>query len=182
VVGVGLSIIQYRVSWEFLSIFVSAFLVHEFGHKFLAQMYHAWAEFRIIIHTAALTAFSALPILPLKFIAPGAVFISPLSEGKNGRVAWIGPLTNLAMGAGFYFAFLVSTALPFDIAEQTLRIGVFFNAWIAIFNLIPFFGLDGSKIFGWSKLVWVLTLAAAVGLFVASEMMGGRGFRFLGGF
>jgi hypothetical protein len=34
-------------------------------------------------------------------------------------------------------------------------------------------GLDGSKIFAWNKLVWVLTMAGAVGLFLGSDLISG---------
>jgi hypothetical protein len=37
-------------------------------------------------------------------------------------------------------------------------------------------GLDGQKIFGWNKLVWVLTFAAAIGLFIGAELLKGGGF------
>lgn len=178
VTAVGLSLIGYRVRWDFLAIFVSAFLVHEFGHKFLAQMYHSWAEFRLFLFGAAVTAFSALPILGFKFIAPGAVMVGPMRENRLGKVAWIGPLTNLAMGAGFvatyYLAFGLRLAMPIEI----LAVGAWFNGWIALFNLIPFMGLDGAKILSWNKIIWVLTLAGAVGLFLVAEAL--RGGVFLG--
>lgn len=181
VAAVGLSFYHYQVRWDFLAVFISAFIVHEFGHKFLAQIYHAWAEFRVLLFGAALTAFSALPILAFKFIAPGAVFIGPLSQSKTGRVAWIGPLTNLAMGAGFVAAYLISSSLPYDIPVQILAVGAYFNGIIAVFNMIPFMGLDGAKIFGWKKSVWALTMAGAVGLYLAADIISGGGFvRLLG--
>jgi len=74
ITGVGLSFNHYRyISWQFLVIFTSAFLVHELAHKFLAQLYGL-----------LITAISALPIMPFKFIAPGAVMVG-LSDRKEGR-------------------------------------------------------------------------------------------------
>lgn len=178
VTAVGLSLIGYRVRWDFLAIFVSAFLVHEFGHKFLAQMYHSWAEFRLFLFGAAVTAFSALPILGFKFIAPGAVMVGPMRENRLGKVAWIGPLTNLAMGAGFVATYYLAFALRLAQPVEILAVGAWFNGWIALFNLIPFMGLDGAKILSWNKIVWVLTLAGAVGLFLVAEAL--RGGVFLG--
>jgi Zn-dependent protease len=115
-------------------------------------------------------------------IMPGAVFVGgPLSEGRHGRVSWIGPLTNLAMGAGFIVAYFAVEALSLDVSSQILLVGARFNGWIALFNMIPFMGLDGSKIFAWNKLVWVLTMAGAVGLFLGSDLISGSGIlRFLG--
>jgi hypothetical protein len=52
----------YRnISWQFLAIFVSAFLVHEMAHKFLAQYYGSKAEFRTYMWDIVVTAISALP-------------------------------------------------------------------------------------------------------------------------
>ncbi len=171
VTAVGLSINDYRFTWEFLAIFISAFILHEFAHKFLAQIYHAFAEFRVFLYGAVITAISALPILPFKFIAPGAVVIfSPLSEGRIGRVSLVGPLTNLAMGLGFILTHYVSPQTPYMLA------GASFNGWIALFNLIPFMGLDGQKILSWNKIIWVLTMAGAVLLFLAGNISRGRFF------
>lgn len=178
VTAVGLSLIGYRIRWDFLAIFVSAFIVHEFGHKFLAQIYHSWAEFRLNPFGAGITAFSALPFLQFKFIAPGAVMVGPIREDKFGKVAWIGPLTNLAMGGGFVAVYYLALALQLTIPIDILALGAWFNGWIALFNLIPFMGLDGAKIFSWNKVIWVLTLAAALGLFLVAEQL--MGWVFLG--
>jgi Zn-dependent protease len=168
VTAVGMSISGFRLRPDYLAIFVSAFLIHELAHKFLAQFYNAWAEFRVQLYGAVITAFSALPFIPFKFIAPGAVFISgSVSERRNGRIALIGPLTNLALGAGFLLAYFV-------FGSQILLIGARFNAWIAVFNLIPFMGLDGAKIFAWSKRLWILAMAAGIGLYAASDLAAGR--------
>jgi Zn-dependent protease len=174
VTGVGLSLFNYRFEWEFLAIFISAFIVHELGHKFLAQIYHAWAEFRVLFYGAAMTLISALPFFPFKFIAPGAVWVSGnLTRGRSGRVSWIGPLTNLAMGLGFLIAYMIGSEL--GASAQIFAIGVRFNGWIALFNMIPFMGLDGQKIFAWNKIVWILTMAASVGLYIVGEMISGGG-------
>ena len=162
VTAVGLSLNGYRhFSWQFLAIFISAFLVHELAHKFLAQYYGSWAEFRAQMSGLLITAISALPIMPFKFIAPGAVMVG-LSDGKKfGRVALIGPVTNLAMG----FSFLL-LSLFYNSYSPYFTIGASFNGWIAMFNLIPLGVLDGQKIFDWNKLVWGITMTAAMGLFI----------------
>jgi Zn-dependent protease len=172
VTAVGLSLYRFQLRWDFLAIFISAFLIHELGHKFLAQFYRAWAEFRVLFYGAVVTAISALPFFPFKFIAPGAVMISGnLSVGRYGRVSLIGPLTNLAMGTGFLCAYLLTTIL--DSPSAILLVGVRFNGFIGFFNMIPFMGLDGQKIFGWNKIAWVLTMAGAIGLFIVGDMLSG---------
>ena len=47
--------------------------------------------------------------MPFKFIAPGAVMVGLSDKNRFGRVALIGPMTNLIMG----FGFLMSTAICF---------------------------------------------------------------------
>lgn len=173
VTAVGMSFYRFQFRWDFIVIFISAFIIHELGHKFLAQFYRAWAEFRLLLYGAVITAFSALPFIPFKFIAPGVVWVSGnLSQSRSGKVSWIGPLTNLAMGTGFLLSYIIAArAVGSDI--DILLAGVRFNGFIAFFNLIPFMGLDGQKIFSWNKLVWVLTFAAAIGLFIWGDLLGG---------
>lgn len=162
VTAVGLSLNGYRhFSWQFLAIFISAFLVHELAHKFLAQYYGSWAEFRAQMSGLLITAISALPFMPFKFIAPGAVMVGLSDVNKFGRVALIGPITNLIMG----FSFLL-LSLYYGIYSPYFTIGASFNGWIAMFNLIPLGVLDGQKIFDWNKKVWIIAMAAAMGLFI----------------
>jgi Zn-dependent protease len=143
--------------------FVSAFLVHELAHKFLAQYYGSWSEFRAQVYGLVITAISALPIMPFKFIAPGAVVVGLTDRNKFGRVALIGPLTKLAMG----FLFLISAySYPY---HSYLYAGASFNALIALFNLLPFGVLDGQKIFDWNKIAWECTMATTMTLFIISH-------------
>ena len=175
VIAVGMSLYRFQLRWDFLTIFISAFVLHELAHKFLAQFYRAWAEFRVLFYGAVVTAIAALPFFPFKFIAPEAVMISGnLSINRYGRVSLIGPLTNIAMGTGFLCSYL-ALAVVGGSAHPILLVGARFNGFIAFFNMIPFMGLDGQKIFGWNKIVWVLTMAGAVGLFIGGDLLAGGG-------
>jgi len=162
---VGMSLNNYRyISIEFLLIFIMAFLVHELAHKFLANFYGSWAEFRTEIYGLIVTAISAIPFMPFKFIAPGAVMVGISETGKLGKVALIGPMTNLIMG---FIFLIISYQFPHLIY---LSIGASFNAWIAMFNLLPFGVLDGQKIFNWNKIVWIFTMAVTMILFIVSYL------------
>ena len=163
---VGLSLNGYRfISIEFLVIFTSAFLIHELAHKFLAQFYGSWAEFRFHVYGLIITAISGLPFMPFKFIAPGAVVVGSTSRDQFGKIALIGPLTNIVMG----FSFL-SVIYLFSINNIYLSIGASFNAWIALFNLLPFGMLDGQKIFDWNKKYWILMILVTSLLFIISYL------------
>ena len=164
VTAVGLSIDKYsHIALEFLIIFVSAFLVHEMAHKLLAQSYGSWAEFRTNLYGLVVTGISALWFIPFKFIAPGAVTVNLSDRSKFGRVAFVGPLTNLVMGFMFW---LLTYQFP---SVGYLYTGAIFNLWIALFNLFPFGNLDGQKIFSWNKIVWILMILSSMGLFVISR-------------
>jgi Zn-dependent protease len=64
------------------------------------------------------------------------------------------------------FSFLISTYIyPY---HSYLYAGASFNAWIALFNLLPFGVLDGEKIFNWNKIAWGLTMASTMVLFIAA--------------
>ena len=160
---VGMSLNNYRyISIEFLVIFIIAFLFHELAHKFLANFYGSWAEFRTEIYGLIITAISAIPFIPFKFIAPGAVVVGISEKSRLGKVALIGPITNLVMGFVFLiFSYLYTYSIYFGI-------GASFNAWIAMFNLLPFGVLDGQKIFDWNKVVWSFTMAITMMLFIVS--------------
>ena len=47
-----------------------------------------------------------------------------------------------------------------------LGVIAWFNAWIAVFNLIPFGIFDGLKVFNWNKKAWALTFSASAVLTV----------------
>ena len=80
-------------------------------------------------------------------------------RSKFGRVALVGPLTNLAMGFSFLFL-----SLFFSSYSPYFVVGASFNGWITLFNLIPFGVLDGQKIFEWNKLIWIITMATCFGI------------------
>jgi Zn-dependent protease len=90
------------------------------------------------------------------------------------------------MGTGFLVTYLAINMSAYSagvgaglglggFAPQILLIGARFNAWIALFNLIPFMGLDGQQVFSWNKVVWAVTMAAAIGLFVGTDLASGGG-------
>jgi len=101
------------------------------------------------------------------FAAPGAVYIASRSsyfgEGidrkANGIISLVGPLVNIAAAAIFGLALLVSTALGLgDIvighSFYFLQEGVQINLVLGAFNMIPFFILDGQKVFTWDRRIW----------------------------
>jgi len=137
-------------------VFTSAFILHEIAHKWTAQHYGLWAEFRLTLLGAMLTLLSV--VSPLKIISPGVVQMAGVPDRKIiGKVSIAGPLINIVFSATFL---LLS---PF-IAGSLMLAGSFLNSWTAIFNLIPFSILDGRKVFQWNRKVWTASFAASVAL------------------
>ena len=143
------------------AVFTSAFLLHELAHKLAAQHFGLWAEFRLTMFGVLLTLLSVVSPF-FKIISPGAVMITgPVSREIGGKTALAGPLTNVALSIMFIIFALYPSGPFFKI---TALLGAAFNAWIALFNLIPFGMLDGSKVFGWNKLVWGIASLTSIAL------------------
>jgi len=143
------------------------FLLHELGHKVVAQHYGAWAEFRSF--GVMLLVGVALALFGIIFLAPGAVMISGRTIGttRNGKISAAGPAMNFALALLFLLA-------PWPLVRAY---GFQINAWLGLFNLIPFAPFDGAKVWAWNKaiyLVMVLVGIAAVGF--SGFLMGGNSF------
>lgn len=146
-------------------IVAAAFIVHELAHKFLAQSNGLWAEFRTNIFGALLTLMSIFS--PFKIIVPGAVMIAgPATMDVIGRVALIGPVTNVAMALMFLGLAGFAKGMLLAVAD----IGVYVNGLLALFNLLPLGILDGHKVFLWSKRAWAIAFLISVGIFVLATI------------
>jgi Zn-dependent protease len=134
--------------------FTASFLLHELAHKFSAQHFNLWAEFRLTLQGALITLISIF--LPFKLISPGAVMIAGSGTRETvGKTAIAGPITNLVLATTFIMV------APFS---HLFWVVAFINAFLAVFNLIPFGVMDGLKVFKWNKLVWAIAFAAAATL------------------
>ncbi|MFQ6010950.1 MAG: AN1-type zinc finger domain-containing protein [Nitrososphaerales archaeon] len=147
------------------------FLLHELAHKFAAQKYGLWAEFRawnLGLIMAVMFAFTGFI-----FAAPGAVYIRPktgdftstISNRENGIISVVGPLTNIVL-AGFFFL-LLNSGLGGGLGSAIGFMGVRINLFLAAFNMIPFGMFDGRKVFAWNKILWAFI---AIPLFVTVIM------------
>ncbi len=135
----------------------ASFLVHEIAHKITAQKHGLWAEFRLTKWGAVWTFASVF--LPFKMIAPGAMMISGTTNRKSIiQISVAGPITNIIFSGAF---FAVAFALPITYALApyifVLYLAAYINAFMAVFNLVPFGILDGYKIFSIDKKVWAAT-------------------------
>ena len=144
-----------------------AFVLHELGHKFVSQKYGYYAEYRMwtqgLIFAIIITILSGGRFM---FIAPGAVYFgggfARTSRDKIAKIGLAGPIVNLFLVAIFGLVGILSTG----IWQMVGLLGAYVNAWLAIFNLIPFAPLDGQKIFAWDKKIWGIAIGLAVVAFI----------------
>jgi Zn-dependent protease len=143
----------------------SGFVLHELSHKFTAQRYGYWAEFRV--WPLGLLLALATSFIGFIFAAPGATYISGtnISQEQNGKISISGPLTNVAVAAAFLPLVLFSANLS-DFWVQLGFEGVYINIFLALFNLLPIPPLDGSKVFAWNKLRWASVFVPLALLFL----------------
>jgi len=132
----------------------TAFIFHELAHKFTAQSYGCWSEFRMWKEGLFLAMMLRLFNMPL-FIAPGATYFSPfiagiatlqLSREQHAKISLAGPLTNIAL------AFMFFALRPILGGVSLLAIQV--NLALAFFNMLPVGPLDGRKVAGWNFWIW----------------------------
>lgn len=144
-----------------------AFLLHELAHKYVAQRYGCWAEFRSF--DMGLVLAVVMSLFGFVFAAPGAVMIAGMvTPEENGRIAAAGPITNIVLALVFYAVAEVARGYfagfgitIFALSKLFFTFGLSVNAWLAFFNLIPFGPLDGVKILTWSRPAWLVLVVVA---------------------
>lgn len=157
-----------RFAVAFVSAAITAgigFIGHELMHKYVAQRYGCWAEFRA--NDFMLGLMVLLSFFGFIFAAPGGVLIANhVTPRKNGIISLAGPATNIVLGVAFAaLTFALPAALkPFGSYGMTI------NFWLGFFNLIPFPGIDGSKVLAWNKAVYFVALIVSIILAVGAGM------------
>ena len=132
----------------------TGFLLHELAHKYVAIHFGAKAEYRAW-NMGLIFALAVAVLFRFIFAAPGAVYIygKHVTARENGIISLAGPATNIVIGLiGMGIASLYAGA---QIGSVAGTVGLI-NLYLAMFNLLPFFILDGAKVFAWNKTVWAV--------------------------
>jgi Zn-dependent protease len=141
----------------------SGFVLHELMHKFTAERYGYWAEFRMWFMGIVLALITSTA--GFIFAAPGATYIQGynVSDRQNGIISLAGPVTNVVIA----IIFLLVSQVGNGILGQIGGVGFTVNLFLAAFNMLPVMPLDGAKVFHWNKVIWAVVfvpLALVIGL------------------
>ena len=149
-----------NVLWWILVSFIMvmcSFILHELGHKFTAQRYGAWSEFRM--YPAGLILCLVMSVIGFLFAAPGAVYIRGyITDEMNGKISMAGPLVNIIISLP---CLVLAVAINNGLSASLFYLLGYMNAFLALFNMFPIPPLDGSKIYKWNPLVYVMMLVAS---------------------
>jgi len=144
---------------------MTGFLLHELAHKWMAQQYGCWAEYRGnkngLYFALAMSAFGFL------LAAPGAVMVSGrITDRQNGIIAAVGPLTNIAIAIVALPIYIFTAGLdwPISLLGELARFIIVINLILGGFNMIPVQPLDGSKVIMWSKTAYLGIIVAIFAL------------------
>ena len=155
----------------------AGFILHELGHKFVSMKYGYWAEFKLWpqgLLFALVTSFFGFV-----FAAPGAVYTyaNYMTDEINGKISIAGPIVNIVLAIIFLAiaTFVYPSAFysgTFALIFIVCALGYSINSFLAVFNLLPIGNLDGSKVLNWNMGIWIVTIAIAGILTLASMTIG----------
>jgi Zn-dependent protease len=156
--------LPYGIGLAFVGI-LTGFFFHEISHKFMAQKYGLWSEYRMFPQGLRLALILGL-FTPLVFAAPGAVMFRGDSRiYETGHIAMAGPLSNIIIA-------LITLSIYLSISSNSIEIFrvigfiCYINAFLATFNLIPLGPLDGTKIIRWNATVWIIMLIISASILI----------------
>ena len=153
------------------------FILREIGQKFAATQCGCEAEFKlwpIGLLIAFLTAF-----IGVVFAFPGEIrtYAGNITDEINGKIGIAGPLANMLLA--LLFIVIAALIYPFSLHSELIKliylistVGFSVNSFLAAFNLMPFWSLDGIKVLKWDAKIWIVVFAIAVIMMLSSITIG----------
>jgi Zn-dependent protease len=143
----------------------TGFLLHELAHKFVAQRYGYWAEYRA--SWSGLFFMVVMSFMGFIIAAPGAVMISKddgstMMKRDQLLISLAGPMTNIILMDFFLILGLASRKMINPFLLEVAYFAFYINLILAAFNLIPIDPFDGGKIFRSNRLVWAIVAVPTI--------------------
>ena len=152
------------------------FLLHELGHKYVSMNYGYRSEFEV--WPLGLVIALATAFIGWVFAAPGAVkiYADKMTDEINGKISIAGPMANMALA----LVFLAIAALIYPLKSYSIvqliylicTVGFSVNSFLAAFNLLPFYTLDGIKVLKWNAKAWIIIFAISAIMLLISIAIG----------
>ncbi|MHA1770189.1 MAG: AN1-type zinc finger domain-containing protein [Candidatus Thorarchaeota archaeon] len=175
------TMISYGLWWfpvSVITMFIASFMIHEFSHKFMAQHYGLWSEFRMTTQGYYLSAIAILFSFPV--FGTGVMYSSGTrSTSEDGKINLAGPLSNsiIASFCAGIALLLLSTGGINPFLGFVFVYAIQLNAILGLFNMIPIQPFDGATVLHWNKIVWIIVTVLLVvmllfGYFVLPILIG----------
>lgn len=164
----------------------TGFLLHELAHKFVAQRYGYWAEYKA--SWPGLIFMIITSFMGFIFAAPGAVmihkdfhvsqrqaylnaeYVDQFEKEHIKEQLWIalaGPMTNIVLIVLFSLLLLAGGMVGNQFLQNLAYFAFYINLILAAFNLIPVDPFDGGKIIRGSRLIWAIVALPTILLALA---------------
>ena len=100
-----------------------------------------------------------------------------MSDEINGRISIAGPMANMVLALLFIVIAALIYPLKFHLAIFQLiylicTVGFSVNSFLAAFNLLHFYTLDGIKVLKWNAKMWFIIFAIAAVMLLMSMAIG----------
>ena len=152
-------------------------ILDEFGHKFVAMKYGYRSEFKlwpIGLLIAFVTSFFGIVI---SVAGEARIFADDISDEIQGRISIAGPMFNIALA--LIFIVIAALVYPFNVHSDIFHliylictVGFSVNSFLATFNLLPFYTLDGTKVLKWNAIYWIAAFAISASMMLISITIG----------
>lgn len=151
----------------------TGFVFHELAHREAAKHYGFHSEFRAW-YPGLVLAFALVLITGGRFIfaAPGATYYLATNPTKkqDGVISIAGPLVNLIVGT---ILVLIGLFVSGNFFQYMFVQAGMINYFFALFNMIPIWPFDGSKVIKWRGDYWLIVTGVAAILVFFPEIVFG---------
>lgn len=153
------------------------FILRELAQKFVAIKYGYKAEFHLWPLGLLITFISSLLGFVLAFVGLVKIDEDDVSDEIRGRTAVAGPMANMALA----LIFIVIAALIYPLRSYSSIFNLIFlidtvgfsvNSFLAAFNLLPLWTLDGLNVFKWNVKIWIVTFVLACLMLLTATFIG----------